>query len=110
MDLPEGIQDFGALEDQANLTKREEEILGYVAKGFVNKEIADTLAVSVETIRTHLKSIYEKLHLRPARKPRLNMSTNSHALLQFYFLEILAKQTDQSGSGLEEISAPAHGT
>jgi len=53
-----------ALKDQANLTKREEEILGYVVKGFVNKEIADALSISVETIRTHLKSIYEKLHVR----------------------------------------------
>ncbi len=51
-------------ENQANLTKREEEILSHVAKGFVNKEIADTLSISVETIRTHLKSIYEKLHVR----------------------------------------------
>ena len=50
--------------EQANLTKREEEILGYVVKGFVNKEIADALSISVETIRVHLKSIYEKLHVR----------------------------------------------
>jgi DNA-binding NarL/FixJ family response regulator len=61
----QSFQDKGpALEEHANLTKREEEILGYVVKGFVNKEIADTLSISVETIRTHLKSIYEKLHVR----------------------------------------------
>ncbi len=48
----------------ANLTKREEEILSYIVKGFVNKEIADALSISVETIRVHLKSIYEKLHVR----------------------------------------------
>ncbi len=50
--------------DQANLTQREEEILGYVVKGFANKEIADALSISVETIRVHLKNIYEKLHVR----------------------------------------------
>jgi DNA-binding NarL/FixJ family response regulator len=50
--------------EHANLTKREEEILGYLVKGFVNKEIADALSISVETIRVHLKSIYEKLHVR----------------------------------------------
>jgi DNA-binding NarL/FixJ family response regulator len=51
-------------EDQANLTKREEEILGGVVRGLINKEIADELSISVETIRVHLKSIYEKLHVR----------------------------------------------
>jgi DNA-binding NarL/FixJ family response regulator len=50
--------------DDANLTKREEEILGYVTRGFANKEIADALSISIETIRVHLKSIYEKLHVR----------------------------------------------
>jgi DNA-binding NarL/FixJ family response regulator len=53
-----------ARETQTNLTKREEEILGYVAKGFINKEIADALGVGLETIRAHLKSIYDKLHVR----------------------------------------------
>ena len=51
-------------EDQANLTKREEEILGGLVRGLANKEIAEELSVSVETIRVHLKSIYEKLHVR----------------------------------------------
>lgn len=51
-------------QDKTSLTKREEEILGYVARGFANKEIAEALAISVETIRVHLKSIYEKLHVR----------------------------------------------
>ncbi|HVM49649.1 MAG TPA: response regulator transcription factor [Candidatus Acidoferrum sp.] len=50
--------------EQSNLTQREEEILGYVIKGFSNKEIADALKISVETIRVHLKNIYEKLHVR----------------------------------------------
>lgn len=47
-----------------NLTAREEEILGLLARGFVTKEIADQLAVSVDTVRFHLKNIYAKLHVR----------------------------------------------
>ena len=61
----QSFQDRGlSYEDQANLTKREEEILGGLVRGLANKEIADELSISVETIRVHLKSIYEKLHVR----------------------------------------------
>lgn len=46
------------------LTKREEEILGLLARGFVTKEIADHLSISIETVRFHVKNIYSKLHVR----------------------------------------------
>jgi DNA-binding NarL/FixJ family response regulator len=45
------------------LTAREEEILDYLAKGYVTKEIADKLDVSYDTVRYHLKHIYDKLHV-----------------------------------------------
>ena len=45
------------------LTPREEEILTLLSKGFVNKEIAVKLGVTYETVRDHLKNIYEKLHV-----------------------------------------------
>lgn len=46
------------------LTEREEEILARLSKGYANKEIADQLSISVPTVRTHLRHIYEKLHVR----------------------------------------------
>ena len=49
---------------QDQLTAREEEILGQLAKGFVTKEIADKLAISPATVRFHLRHIYDKLHVR----------------------------------------------
>lgn len=46
------------------LSKREEEILGLLAKGYLAKEIADQLSISFFTVRFHIRKIYEKLHVR----------------------------------------------
>jgi DNA-binding NarL/FixJ family response regulator len=46
------------------LTEREEEILSLLAKGYANKEIADKTGTSLPTVRTHLRHVYEKLHVR----------------------------------------------
>lgn len=50
--------------DEVKLSKRETEILELLCEGLANKEIADRLDISVETVRVHLKHIYEKLHVR----------------------------------------------
>lgn len=50
--------------DTAALTDREKEILDLLTQGFANKEIADKMQISVTTVRTHLRHIYEKLHIR----------------------------------------------
>ncbi|MCC6385494.1 MAG: response regulator transcription factor [Bacteroidia bacterium] len=46
------------------LTARENEILDLLAKGYRNKEIADKLSLSTNTIRTHIYHIYDKLHVQ----------------------------------------------
>lgn len=46
------------------LSPRESEILALVAKGLSNKEVGNTLNISVGTVRIHLGHIYEKLHVR----------------------------------------------
>jgi DNA-binding NarL/FixJ family response regulator len=45
------------------LTGREEEILRLVARGYVNKEIAHQLGISVKTVETHKTNFMEKLEL-----------------------------------------------
>jgi|SRR3569833_388587 len=45
------------------LSPREIEILNLIVPGFSNKEIADRLGISIESIRWHLKNIYNKLHV-----------------------------------------------
>ena len=49
--------------ETGRLSQRETEVLDLLTKGFVNKEIADRLSLSVETIRSYLKNIYEKMHV-----------------------------------------------
>ena len=46
------------------LTTRESEILALLSEGLSNKEIADRVDISYDTVRAHLRHIYEKLHVR----------------------------------------------
>jgi DNA-binding NarL/FixJ family response regulator len=45
-----------------HLSDRENEVLLWLSKGFSYKEIAGKLFISIETVRTHIRNIYEKLH------------------------------------------------
>lgn len=46
-----------------SLTVREKEILEWLAKGKMNKEVAADLEISAGTVRKHIQNIYEKLHV-----------------------------------------------
>lgn len=47
-----------------SLSPREAEVLDLLAKGYLYKEIADALGLSYATVHTHVRHIYEKLHVR----------------------------------------------
>jgi DNA-binding NarL/FixJ family response regulator len=51
-------------EPTENLSQREQEVLNYLAKGFLYKEIAEKLGISYETVHTYVRRIYEKLQVR----------------------------------------------
>lgn len=53
---PEEVPDY-------NLTPREKEVLSCIVDGLSYKMIADKLSISYETVRSHVKKIYEKLHV-----------------------------------------------
>ncbi len=50
-----------SLSDSNELSLREQELIGLVAKGFMNKEIAEQLNISTVTVKSHLTNIYRKL-------------------------------------------------
>ena len=66
------LNEFNALAKRAEqkqqipapvLTSRELEVLKHVAKGMSNREIADELYISENTVKNHVRNILEKLHL-----------------------------------------------
>ena len=61
----EAFQQAGPGADATSgLSPREKEIIAGLARGYLYKEIASQLGISVETVRTHIHNIYEKLHVR----------------------------------------------
>ena len=46
------------------LSTREREVLELLARGYLYKEIAEMLKISVQTVNTYIRRIYEKLHVR----------------------------------------------
>lgn len=51
-------------DESLDLSPREEQILQLVAKGHSNKLIAGNLGMSFDTVRTHLKRVFKKLHVQ----------------------------------------------
>src|ERR1043165_4715879 len=50
--------------ESQNLSPREREVIELLASGFIYKEIGDRLSIGTETVRTHVKNICQKMHVR----------------------------------------------
>jgi DNA-binding NarL/FixJ family response regulator len=75
--------------EKVQLGRRKDEILSLLSQGYANKEIAQTLSISLDTVRTHLRQIYELLHVRSrteavarfiAEREREHESTAKHSI------------------------------
>lgn len=51
-------------QNEYHLTPKEQQVLELMAKGYLYKEIADELNNTVNTIKQHIRNIYEKLHVQ----------------------------------------------
>jgi DNA-binding NarL/FixJ family response regulator len=54
---------YSKKKDDYDLTSREREVLEYLVKGFSYKMIAADMFIAIDTVRSHIKKIYEKLHV-----------------------------------------------
>ncbi len=64
------------LDKSEDLSNREMEILTYLSKGYRYKEIADLLYISIETVRTHIRNIYEKLQVHSRTEALLKIKNS----------------------------------
>ncbi len=53
-------------------------MLELLSRGLSNKEIADQLQLSVETVRSYLKNVYEKLHVRSRTEAAMQYTSSKH--------------------------------
>jgi two-component system response regulator NreC len=58
---PGGLPGKGAVE---TLTPRELEVMGYIVRGYTNRQIAETLIISIRTVEGHRASLFGKLGLK----------------------------------------------
>jgi DNA-binding NarL/FixJ family response regulator len=62
------VQSFGrdraAVPNGEDLSPREQEVLDLLARGYLYKEIAERLNISIPTVNTYVRRMYEKLHVR----------------------------------------------
>jgi DNA-binding NarL/FixJ family response regulator len=70
---------------QEDLSPREREVLELLARGYLYKEIADSLVISVPTVNTYIRRIYEKLHVR----------SRSQAVAKYMHLHAAAGESNQ---------------
>lgn len=57
------FQSDAPVSNAAELSEREREVLEFLVKGYLIKEIADQLGLGFDTVRTYIRRIYEKMHV-----------------------------------------------
>ena len=82
--VEETRQNHESYNELSALTEREREVLDLLAQGLTNKEIAEKLVITTNTVKRHLKAIFEKLdvHTRSAATAKVAGDGTFRSLLQ----------------------------
>lgn len=75
------IKEWVAQDSPRQLTAREAEILNFIGNGYTNREIADALFITRETVRWHVRSIYAKLGASDRESAIRYVNTNGETIL-----------------------------
>lgn len=70
--------DIEEIANNTQLSDREKEIAHLILNGISNQEIADTLFISISTVKTHVQRIFKKLNIQK-RHQLLRMTTTRQA-------------------------------
>lgn len=75
-----------ASSETENLTPREQQVIDFLAKGYLYKEIADRLSISYGTVHTHTERVFKKLHVRSRAQAvaKKNLSDIARKVLQTF--------------------------
>jgi len=94
---------------QAELTRREKEILQFIVKGFSNKKIAHHLHIKLYTVKNHVHNILEKLQVH-RRQGAIRYAHENGMFKGFQFLRLFLGNTSSSklgqgkAEGLEKVN------
>lgn len=77
----EKVKNGEGADEFSSLSEREKEVLSWTAKGYSNKDIAESLIISVKTVETHKSNLMEKLGLKS--RPDLIKYAMKKGLLTF---------------------------
>jgi DNA-binding NarL/FixJ family response regulator len=69
-------------DEAQSLSPREAQVLDLLAKGYLYKEIADTMSVTYATVHTHIRHVYEKLHVRSRTEAVAKHLGHAHGIYQ----------------------------
>ena len=77
-DLKQAPAALTSTPETAALTHREHEILQKLTEGYQYKEISTALDISIHTVRNHLRSIYDKLHVHSRTEAVVKHMAKTH--------------------------------